>query len=128
MNPYLILGAAEGSVSPGDLALVVIACALLALLLVVLRVASPKLLEKQGVLPVAQPGPSAPLSPITAGIPMPTSPETPAQDIPPHILAVIAAAVHVSVQQPHRIVKVSSHATTWAIEGRRDHFQSHQFR
>lgn len=66
----------------------------------------------------------------------PPSPETPpaviAEGISPEIRAVIAAAVHVTLKSPHRILQVEPvqnlqlHA--WSVEGRRQIFQSHTFR
>ncbi|MEX1118977.1 MAG: OadG family transporter subunit [Terrimicrobiaceae bacterium] len=68
--------------------------------------------------------------------PEPEAPEAPAvviaEGISPEIRAVIAAAVHVSLKSPHRILHVDSvpnpqlHA--WSVEGRRQIFQSHSFR
>jgi Na+-transporting methylmalonyl-CoA/oxaloacetate decarboxylase gamma subunit len=66
----------------------------------------------------------------------PPAPEAPpaavAEGISPEIRAVIAAAVHVTLKSPHRILQVEPvqnlqlHA--WSVEGRRQIFQSHTFR
>lgn len=54
-------------------------------------------------------------------------------EIPPETLAVIAAAVAVSIEHPHRIVQVrgpreSLWLQAWSVEGRRQIFQSHRIR
>lgn len=54
----------------------------------------------------------------------------------PEIVAVIAAAVHVAVQQPHRILSIQvtgehgDHPVLqpWSVEGRRQIFLSHRIR
>jgi Na+-transporting methylmalonyl-CoA/oxaloacetate decarboxylase gamma subunit len=50
--------------------------------------------------------------------------------IDPATLAIIAAAVHVTVGGPHRIhaITAADHPVDWAREGRRHHFASHQVR
>ncbi len=65
--------------------------------------------------------------------PAPEAPVAVTKDgISPEIRAVIAAAIHVSLKSPHRILHVQSvqnpqlHA--WSVEGRRQIFQSHTFR
>lgn len=45
------------------------------------------------------------------------------------IVAVISAAVHTALKQPHRIVSIQSRGRdTWASEGRRQIFSSHKVR
>jgi Na+-transporting methylmalonyl-CoA/oxaloacetate decarboxylase gamma subunit len=52
--------------------------------------------------------------------------------IPPEIRAAIAAAVHTSLQSPHRILEVSHppdpRLSAWSVEGRRQIFHSHTVR
>lgn len=51
--------------------------------------------------------------------------------IPPEIRAAIAAAVHVTLKSPHRILDVqpvNPMIQAWSIEGRRSIFQSHRLR
>lgn len=52
--------------------------------------------------------------------------------VPPEVVAVIAAAVHATVRQPHRIVRInpphSPWLQAWSAEGRRQIFQSHSVR
>jgi len=51
-------------------------------------------------------------------------------EIPLEIVAVIAAAVHVTLGDRHRIVAVErlNETNVWSLEGRRQVFQSHQVR
>ncbi len=65
------------------------------------------------------PAPAAP-----APAPLPTG------AIDPATVALIAAAVHVTVGGPHRIhaITAADHPVDWAREGRRSHFASHQIR
>ncbi len=65
--------------------------------------------------------------------PSPQAPATVvAEGVPAEIRAVIAAAIHVTLKSPHRILHVEPvqnlqlHA--WSVEGRRQIFQSHTFR
>jgi len=66
----------------------------------------------------------------------PEPPATPAaalaEGIPAEIRAVIAAAIHVSLKSPHRILHVepvqNPQLHAWSVEGRRQIFQSHTFR
>lgn len=47
----------------------------------------------------------------------------------PHLIAVIAAAVHCAVDgRKHRLVSIHSSNTDWAAEGRRQIFSSHNVR
>lgn len=65
---------------------------------------------------------SAP-TPVPAGA-APAAPE-------PHLLAVIAAAVAATLQQPCRIIEiqpVGGFSNPWVIEGRFEHFSSHKVR
>lgn len=66
---------------------------------------------------------------VAAPAPAPAAP--PADAAMDHAtLAIIAAAVHVTVGGPHRIHAVTDadHPVDWAREGRRHHFASHQVR
>lgn len=56
------------------------------------------------------------------------SPTTPAGSVAPEIVALIAAAVHLTVGAGHRIVAISPvpHNAHWAMEGRRQIFASHR--
>ena len=64
--------------------------------------------------------------------PAPTTAKEEAND--PLLIAVISAAVAVTLEQSHRIVALSAAAqpppptSAWAIEGRFQHFSSHKFR
>jgi hypothetical protein len=66
------------------------------------------------------------LSPIAT-----SSPVTP-DVIAPEILAVISAAVHVTLAGQFRVIGVvpiaANEARTWSVEGRREVFRSHQLR
>ncbi len=66
--------------------------------------------------PVSEPTPTPP-APVEAGPDAAT-------------LAIIAAAVHVTISGPHRIhaITAADHPVDWAREGRRHHFASHQVR
>ncbi len=63
---------------------------------------------------------------------VPSAPAVPPADsaIDPATLAIIAAAVHVTVGGPYRIhaITAADHPVDWAREGRRHHFASHQVR
>lgn len=52
------------------------------------------------------------------------------EEVPPEILAVIAAVVATVINQPHRINRVSTESPVrdWAREGRREIFDSHKVR
>lgn len=51
------------------------------------------------------------------------------EEIPPEILVVIAAAVHMALKRPHRIVSIRpADSHQWAAEGRREISQSHRIR
>jgi hypothetical protein len=54
----------------------------------------------------------------------------PAQGIPPHIVAVITAAICATESSPHiiRSVAVAAPALSWAYEGRSQIFHSHRVR
>lgn len=59
----------------------------------------------------------------------PATADSAPEEIPPEIIAVIAAAVHMTVKQPHRIVAIQAETHhQWAAEGRREIFQSHRLR
>lgn len=51
-------------------------------------------------------------------------------EIPPHHLAVIAAAAEVAMQgQPHRVIKIEGPASSdWSMRGRFRHHNSHKIR
>jgi len=57
-----------------------------------------------------------------------------AEQMPPEILVIIAAAIAVVLGQPYRVVSVQPAAApmpelnVWALEGRMDQFKSHKFR
>lgn len=50
----------------------------------------------------------------------------------PEVCAVVAAAVHVALGSPHRVVQITSpgfaSANVWGVEGRREIFSSHRVR
>jgi Na+-transporting methylmalonyl-CoA/oxaloacetate decarboxylase gamma subunit len=76
------------------------------------------------VVPVAAPAPAVP-APIAPAAPVPA----PITDLPPELVAVIAAAVQLTLRDAYRIhaiVPVAGH--DWAHEGRRQIFASHQIR
>ncbi len=62
----------------------------------------------------------------------PPAPAAPAEDgLSPVTVAAVAAAVHVALGgRPHRVVSIraSNGSTSWAAEGRREHFSSHRVR
>lgn len=68
---------------------------------------------------------------IPVPVPAVTTPATEAE-IPPEVIAVIAAAVAVTLRKPHRILRIqpanNPWLQAWAGEGRRQIFQSHQLR
>lgn len=80
----------------------------------------------------AKPAPAAKTTTIVCpGAPASANPApAPAQPdaITPEIVALIAAAVHLTVGAGHRIVAISpvSHNAHWAMEGRRQIFASHR--
>lgn len=69
-------------------------------------------------------------------VPIAEQPKAPiaVDSIPPEILAVIAGAIAVVLDQPHRVVSVqpaSVHmpeVNVWAMEGRMEQFMSHKIR
>ena len=74
-----------------------------------------------------------------AGVKAADSPAVVAGDeITPEIVAVVAAAVHALIQEPHRILSISQagdragqltqEIQAWSMEGRRQIFQSHRVR
>ncbi len=65
-----------------------------------------------------------------AGGPAPGLAAATAQMITAPEIAVIAAAVEAVLAQPHRVVTISttSDVQAWSVEGRRQHFGSHQVR
>lgn len=51
------------------------------------------------------------------------------EGVSPEILVVIAAAVHMALKRPHRIVSIKpADSLQWAAEGRREISQSHRIR
>jgi hypothetical protein len=76
-----------------------------------------------------------PLSPVVAA-PVATPPKTPPAVVtaPPEIIAVIAAAIAVVLDRPHRVVSVqpavalAPEGNAWAMEGRVQQFLSHRVR
>lgn len=80
-------------------------------------------------------GLSAPLNPAPASPkPGPSSKPAPADgELPPELIAVIAAAIQVTLGGVrHRVVSVSTgnqaDRSAWSVEGRRQVFQSHNVR
>lgn len=71
-------------------------------------------------------------APAPAAVPAPAP--TPATAVEPGpdaaTLAIIAAAIHVTIGGPHRIhaITAADHPADWAREGRRHQFASHQIR
>lgn len=64
-----------------------------------------------------------PLPDASPGVPVVSSSE------PPHLAALIAAAVHVALEgQPHRVIHIEPVSVGWAREGRREIFSSHRVR
>lgn len=78
-------------------------------------------------------GTSVPVAPPLAAPPVPAasvpaSPAAPAE-IPAHVRAAIAAAIHVTHGPTHRIVSVTPvQSLLWSREGRRQVFDSHRVR
>jgi len=67
--------------------------------------------------------------------PVPLGAQKVATAVPAHIAAVIAAAVSVVLDRPHRLVSVQQvtvpvvpHLNVWAVEGRTQIFMSHKVR
>lgn len=72
-------------------------------------------------------------APVSAAVSTPASPPpaaTTPDETSPEILAVIAAAIHASIDGPLRIHSVTpiEHPRDWAQEGRRQIFASHKVR
>jgi hypothetical protein len=80
------------------------------------------------VVPLTEVVPAAPMPPAAAALPADSAPAlTP--DLSPELVAVIAAAVQLTLRDAYRIhaiVPVAGH--DWAHEGRRQIFASHQIR
>ncbi|QYY35751.1 OadG family transporter subunit [Ruficoccus sp. ZRK36] len=69
--------------------------------------------------------------PAAAAAPAPAaaSAAAPAGGVSPEVVAVIAAAVHTTLERPHRILSIRSASDRyWAAEGRREIFRSHKVR
>jgi hypothetical protein len=85
------------------------------------------------VLRRKQPSP-APLAVVTVPVAEPPKASIPSDSIPPEILAVIAAAIAVVLDKPHRVVSVQParahmpEVNVWAMEGRMEQFMSHKIR
>ncbi|MBC2592998.1 OadG family protein [Ruficoccus amylovorans] len=73
--------------------------------------------------------PAAP-KPVAAAAPAPAAAAPAASEgISPEVVAVIAAAVHTTLEHPHRILSIRPSADRyWAAEGRREIFRSHKVR
>ncbi|MDQ8180109.1 OadG family protein [Pelagicoccus sp. SDUM812005] len=77
-----------------------------------------------------------PEPPKKAVVPGPATPSTPTRreidaddDIPDHVIALIAAATHVILKgRPQKIVSIRGNSQGWAQEGRREIFSSHRVR
>lgn len=81
---------------------------------------------KLSVKPAA--APAAAVAVDTPGTP-PKAPEKSPEDNDPRLVAVIAAAVHTVIRQPHRVVAIRAlRHDEWAREGRRQIFDSHKLR
>jgi hypothetical protein len=86
--------------------------------------------------PVPVPQQPAPVAPVVVAPVVATPPKAPpaVETVSPEILAVIAAAIAVILDRPHRVVFVrpatalAPEGNAWAIEGRVEQFQSHRFR
>jgi len=90
-------------------------------------------LENAGSSRPALTAPASTSSAATVSSSAPTSAPCPASSdsIPPEILAVIAAAIHVTLGREARIVGVTPARLddhTWSLEGRRQIFHSHKVR
>ncbi|MFH1500175.1 MAG: OadG family transporter subunit [Verrucomicrobiota bacterium] len=83
------------------------------------------LLEILGKIFVARAKAAAkPAAPAPA--PVPAGPAAADDHIAPEIVALIAAAVHLTVGAGHRIVAIAPLNPHWALEGRRQIFASHR--
>jgi hypothetical protein len=79
--------------------------------------------------------PSAPAPPFVLA-PVANAPKTSpaAEPMPPEIVAIIAAAIAVVLDRPHRVVSVQQaggqtpEVNVWAMEGRMQQFMSHKVR
>jgi hypothetical protein len=72
--------------------------------------------------------PSYPEGPGSAKAALPVEDPEP---VPPEVVAVISAAIHVTLREPARILSIKTAPTTgahWAAEGRREIFSSHRVR
>jgi len=84
--------------------------------------------QARAVAPVASPAPVAVNTPEPVVLPAASEP-APITDLPPELVAVIAAAVQLTLRDAYRIhaiIPVAGHE--WAHEGRRQIFASHQVR
>jgi uncharacterized iron-regulated membrane protein len=94
--------------------------------------------KKQAAPPVSalanSSAPSVAMPAISGAIAPPTKTTPVAEQMPPEILAIIAAAIAVVLGQPYRVVSVQPSAApmpelnVWALEGRMDQFKSHKVR
>ncbi|MDP0497193.1 MAG: OadG family protein [Verrucomicrobiota bacterium JB024] len=72
---------------------------------------------------------AAPAAPAKAAPAAAPAAAAPAGGISPELVAVIAAAVHTTLERPHRILSIRSTSDKhWAAEGRREIFRSHKVR
>ena len=71
---------------------------------------------------------SEPLSLTAAAAPaaVVSEPKTVTEGVDPRIVAVVAAAVRMALDQPYRIISIKPAQPQWAQEGRRQIFHSHQ--
>jgi hypothetical protein len=82
-----------------------------------------------------QPSSASPTLAVALPITTPPKPATASDQMPPELLAVIAAAISVVLGRPYQVVAVqqASSARTpeinvWALEGRMEQFKSHKVR
>ena len=85
--------------------------------------------------PASVPAPAAAPVIAVAAIPQPAVAKTaPVESFPAEIAAVIAAAIAVVLDTPHRVLSIQPayasppHLNVWAFEGRTEIFQSHRIR
>src|SRR5580658_7838537 len=83
------------------------------------------------------PAPSASVAPVVVALgaaPPKTSSGPAIEPVPPEIIAVVAAAIAVVINRPHRVLSVqrdfghTPEVNVWALEGRVEQFMSHRVR
>lgn len=80
------------------------------------------------IFSMKKPAAAKPVAVAAAPAPVAAAPAA-SEGISPEVVAVIAAAVHTTLERPHRILSIRpSTDRYWAAEGRREIFRSHKVR